>query len=199
MNKQEFLEKLRAGLAGLPQADLEERLTFYSEMIDDRMEDSLSEEEAVAQVGTVEEVLQQILEETPLVKLVKEKVKPKRKLSATEITLLALGFPLWFSLLVSVFAVVLSLYISVWSVIISLWAAFGSVIACAVGFSVTGAIMVCSGNSLPGFASIGLGIASIGLSIFLYYGAKAATKGTLWLTKKMFLAIKKYFMKKEAV
>ena len=37
MHKQEFLAQLRKGLSGLPQADIEERLTFYSEMLEDRM------------------------------------------------------------------------------------------------------------------------------------------------------------------
>ena len=32
MLKQEFLARLQAGLAGLPQADVEERLNFYNEM-----------------------------------------------------------------------------------------------------------------------------------------------------------------------
>ena len=52
MNKQEFLSRLRKQLRGLE--DREERVTFYSEMIDDRMEDGLSEEEAVAAVGSLE-------------------------------------------------------------------------------------------------------------------------------------------------
>ena len=39
MTKQEFLAELRRGLSGLPQNDIEERLNFYSEMIDDRMEE----------------------------------------------------------------------------------------------------------------------------------------------------------------
>ena len=30
MSKQEFLAQLRKGLSGLPQDDIEERLTFYS-------------------------------------------------------------------------------------------------------------------------------------------------------------------------
>ena len=38
MCKQDFLDELRAKLIGLPKQELEERLTFYSEMIDDRME-----------------------------------------------------------------------------------------------------------------------------------------------------------------
>ena len=41
MNKEEFLNALRSALAGLPQEDIEERLAFYSESIDDRVEDGL--------------------------------------------------------------------------------------------------------------------------------------------------------------
>ena len=55
MDKQEFLSKLRAKLFGLPQKELEERLSFYSEMIDDRIEEGLSEETAVKELGTVYE------------------------------------------------------------------------------------------------------------------------------------------------
>ena len=44
MNKQEFLAGLRKGLSGLPQEDIEERLLFYSEMIDDRIEEGMEEE-----------------------------------------------------------------------------------------------------------------------------------------------------------
>ena len=47
MRKQEFLTELRKGLSGLPQDDIEERLSFYSEMIDDQIEEGLAEEEAV--------------------------------------------------------------------------------------------------------------------------------------------------------
>ena len=57
MNKQEFVERLRKGLSGLPQDDIEERLTFYSEMIDDRMEEGLSEEEAVGEIGSVDDAV----------------------------------------------------------------------------------------------------------------------------------------------
>ena len=74
MLKQEFLNALREGLNGLPQADIEERITFYGEMIDDRIEEGRSEEEAVKEIGTVEAVVQQIVEETPLTRIGKEKI-----------------------------------------------------------------------------------------------------------------------------
>ena len=61
MDKLTFLGLLRQGLNGLPQEDIEERIGFYSEMIDDRMEEGLSEAEAVAGVGSVEEIVPQII------------------------------------------------------------------------------------------------------------------------------------------
>lgn len=65
MNKKEFLAALRAGLAGLPEADLQHWLDFYSEIIDDRMEEGMTEAEAVADVGPVHDIVVQILSEAP--------------------------------------------------------------------------------------------------------------------------------------
>ncbi len=197
MNKQEFLAQLRKGLSGLPQDDIEERLTFYSEMIDDRMEEGLSEEEAVSGIGPVDTIISQSIADTPLAKLVKEKIKPKKSPGAWEIVLLVLGSPVWLSLLIAAFAVILSLYISLWSVIISLWAVFGSVIGCALGGIAAGIGFAVGGNSLTGVALIGAGIVCAGVSIFLFYGCKAATKGTILLTKTIVLGIKNGFIRKE--
>ena len=99
MRKQEFLTLLRERLSGLPQADVEERLAFYSEMIDDRMEEGFSEEEAVGQIGSIEEIVSQIVVETPLSKIVKENVRRKPRRKGWETLLLVLGFPVWLPLL----------------------------------------------------------------------------------------------------
>ena len=120
MNKYEFLEKLQEKLRDLPERDVGERINFYCEMIDDRMEEGLSEEEAIAAVGTVEEVAYQITEEIYLAAQPKPK-KARRKLRAWEIVLLILGSPLWLSLLIAGFAVMFSLYAVLWSVNLVLW------------------------------------------------------------------------------
>jgi len=39
MNKKEFADKLRARLSWLPPKEIEDRISFYMEMIDDRMEE----------------------------------------------------------------------------------------------------------------------------------------------------------------
>lgn len=197
MNKQEFLTQLRKGLAGLPQDDIEERLAFYNEMIEDRLEEGLSEMEAVAAVGSVPEIVAQVVADIPFTKIARERIRPKRRLSAGEITLLVLGSPIWLSLGIAAFAVILSLYVVLWSVIISLWSVFVSLAACALG-GVMGCVMfTVSGNGVSGITVLAAGLVCAGLSIFMFYGCKAATKGTLILTKKIAIWIKNGFIKKE--
>ena len=100
MTKHEFIKKLKVRLVKLPKTEVDERLNFYSEMIDDRMEEGLSEEDAVAALGTVEEIARQIVADIPLTKIVKERIKGRRRLRGWEIALLAALSPVWFPLVV---------------------------------------------------------------------------------------------------
>ena len=197
MNKKEFLIELRKGMLGLPQDDIEERLMFYSEMIDDLMEEVFSEKNAVSKIGNIDEIISHIVEDIPFSKLVKQKITPKRQLKVWEIVFLILGSPIWISLLIAVFSIVISLYASLWSVIITLWATFVSIEACTLSFVVVGIGMTLGINKLTGIAIISLGIILAGVSIFLFFGCKIATKGILLLTKKIVSGIKNYFIKKE--
>lgn len=199
MNKQEFLAQLHKGLSSLPQEDIEERLTFYSEMIDDRIEEGLSESEAVSEIGPVNTVVTQIWADTPLTKLVKERVKTNRVLKAWEIILLVLGSPIWLSLFIAAFIVILAAYIVAWSVVVTLWSIEASFAACSLGGIVSAVIFAFQGNGLTGLAMLSAGICCAGLSIFLFFGCKATTKGILLLTKKIALGIKTLFARKEAV
>ena len=197
MNKTDFLLALEEQLSALPWEEVSDRWDYYSEMIDDRMEEGLSEEEAVAELGTVNEIAAQILADIPLSALVKKKLKSQRRIKAWEIVLLVLGSPIWLSLLIAAFAVVLSLYISLWAIIISLWAVFVSLIVCALAGIAVGILWAVIGKIFAGVAMIGAGILCTGLSIFLFFGCKAATKGAALLAKKMVLGIKRCFLRKE--
>ena len=79
MSKQEFLVQLEKCLSGLPMEDVKERLNFYSEMIDDHMEEGVSERDAVAAVGSVEDIAAQVVADVPFTRIAKESMKPKRK------------------------------------------------------------------------------------------------------------------------
>lgn len=198
MSKQEFLERLRKALVGLPLNDIEERLAFYSEMIDDQMEEGRSEIEAVATLGPIEAIAAQIVAETPLIKIAKERIRPKRRLKAGEIVLLALGSPIWLSLGIAALAVVLSLYVVLWSALVSLWAVFGAVAACSVGGVLACVIFAVGGNAASGMAMLATGITCGGLSIFALFGCKGATGGILILTKKLAVWLKNRFKGKES-
>lgn len=199
MTKREFIDKLRASLKGLPQKDIEESLNFYSEMIDDRVEDGLSEEEAVFAVGSIEQISEQIIADVPFVKIAKEKIKPKRSFKTWEIVLIAVGFPIWLPLLIATVSIIFSLYVVLWSIAISVFAVLISVVACAVGGAFAGVVFMFSGSPLPGLAVIGASLFCAGFSILLSFTCKPITKANAYLVKKTMLAIKKCFVKKEDV
>ena len=127
MTKKEFLALLKNALYGLPEEDIRESLVFYNEMIADRMEEGLTEEEAVADIGSISEIAAQIKsEKSPVASTDTKPTKSHtiaRKLSATEITLIVLGSPIWLSLIAAAFAVVISVFAAALSVGISLIAA----------------------------------------------------------------------------
>ena len=197
MDKQAFLTALEAGLAGLPRPDIDERLSFYAEMIDDRVEDGLTEEAAVAELGSVEDVAAQIIADIPLTRIVRERMKPARRMRAWEIVLLVLGFPLWFPLLLAAFAVVLTVYIVIWAVIVTLWAVELSFAVGIFGGVAAGILSIVRGQLMPGAVLLCAAVVLAGLSIFLFFGCKAVTVGAAKLTKRIALWIKSLFMRKE--
>ena len=194
MNKQGFLDALRRELSGIPLEEIEERVGFYGEMIDDRIEEGLSEEEAVAAVGNIDDIVSQTVSELPLSALVKKKIRQKRSLRAWEIVLLAVGSPIWLSLLIAVFAVLISVYAVLWSVVASLWAIGAAFAGVFLGGIALGVVYIIYENVFFGIAMIGVALLFAGIAIFWYFGCKAATKGIAILTKKIFLGIKLLFI-----
>ncbi|MBE6928565.1 MAG: DUF1700 domain-containing protein [Ruminococcaceae bacterium] len=174
MTKLQFLMALRERLSGLPSDEIEERLRFYSEMIEDRMEEGISEEEAVRAVGSIDEIAAQL--EPP------SKTKMKRQLKGWEIAFLVLTAPIWLSVLLSVVSVVFSAGVSLWAAVISLWAVFGSVVAAAFSCILMG---IGSAFDTHGIAVFCGGLVCTGVSIFLFFVCSLATKWLWLLTKKV--------------
>lgn len=112
MTKKEFLAALKIKLRAIPRAELRERLGFYSEIIDDKMEEGLTEGEAIAEIGNIDDVAEQILAEARVEEPVKKVRKP---VSILQIVLLIIGSPIWLSILIPLFA-------AAWAIIIALWA-----------------------------------------------------------------------------
>lgn len=124
MTKLEWMKDMRARLARLPDYELARTLSYYSEMIEDRIEDGMSEEEAVASLGDPSSIAADILIETPLGALIQGKVKEQREKSGSRLwfVLSIVGFPIWFPLLLALGIVILAVYISIWAVVVALLA-----------------------------------------------------------------------------
>ena len=224
MTKCEFLLTLQEKLSGLPLDEVEERIAFYSEMIEDRMEEGLPEEESVAAAGDTDAIAAQIAAELsgaesakaaerhtnePLSNAPNEekiptadglhtgKNAPQEKKGVWTGILLVLGSPLWLALLLTVFAVALAVYITLWAVLISLWAVFAAVEVCALAGVVAGIVWVLGSNRFAGFVLLGAGLVCAGVTILLFYGCRAVTVGFLQLTRKAARGIKRFFGKKE--
>lgn len=196
MNKQEFLARLEKALADRPPEELAERLTFYREMIDDRMEDGLSEEEAVAAIGSVDTVAAQIAAELPPTGLDRETAKPKRVWKAWEIILLVLGAPVWLPLLIAAAAVLFSVYLVLWAVVLSLWTLEISLWACVLGGIAATMVYFIKGSSLPALMMLGTAFLISGLSIFMFFGCVEASKGIFKMTKRVGVAVKSMCIRK---
>lgn len=179
MTKLEFLLAIEERICALPEEDVQRSLEYYAEMIDDRMDEGLSEEEAVTALGDPDRIVDEILAETPITRLVKARTKLRRTLGAWEIVLLALGSPVWISVIVSLFAIVISLYAVPISLLITFWALFASFAVsapmCLVGSAV---LLFGSEATAPLYALLLLGSALVlaALAILFFYAALGVTR-----------------------
>lgn len=198
MDKKEFLSQLREGLSSLTQEDQDERLTFYSEMIEDYIEEGMSEEEAIDRIGSPKEIAAQIVADISPAAPKTEDAKANKRLRASVIVLIILGSPIWLSLLIAVFSVVISLYVSIWAVVASLWATVFAIGCSSFGCIIGGVALAATGYGLSGVALFAAALICAGLTVHFLFICVAATKGTVLLTKWVFTLIKRLLTKKEA-
>lgn len=190
MNKEKFMAELRAKLKGIPENEINDRLEYYSEMIEDRLEEGMSEEEAVSQIGDPDKIAEQIIAECPVSKIVREKITRKRRLNAFEIILLVLGSPVWLSILIAIAACILAVYAVLWCVIIALWSVVLALGACFLAGIAGLVLYAVRGKIIAGLAVLGAGLVAGGLAIFMFFGCLEITKGIIKLTKKIAVGIK---------
>lgn len=193
MNKSDFLEQLRKALDRFSKHEIDQSLAFYAEMIDDRIEDGMTEDEAVASLGTVEGIAAQIIAETPIVP--KAIAKANTGSRTLNIVLLVVLAPIWVPLAIALAAVALSIYLVIWAVIVSLWAVV-------VGFALSGLAglasvfyLLATGFPLTALFAAGAGFLCIGIGLFCFFGVLAATKGLFNLTKLFVHKIRSLFVK----
>ena len=184
MTRDEFLNRLGELLACLPADQVKETQEFYAEVIADRMEDGMTEAEAVAAMGTLGEVAEATLDELPAVPRAIARTKSTALLWALAIV----GSPVWIPLLLAFVTVAATVYICIWVLALCVWivaAAFGGAGVVGLLFAVDGIIIVHVPYVLT---SMGMGFASIGVALLAGAGAWTASKqiarlSALWAKK----------------
>ena len=193
MKKMEFLYALNRRLLELPKSEREERVNFYREMIEDRIEEGIPEEEAVAGVGTIDGIVAQILADRPSA----AKEPPKQSGCGGKvwvILLLVLGFQVWFPILLSVFitvtSVVLSLFITLWSVDLSFAAAGVGGFFCSI-------VLLVTGRFAPALFAFGGAVASLGLAVLTFFGSVFVSRAVWRATVGMVRGLIRWLERKE--
>ena len=193
MNKKQFCTLLENELRiYLSLEEVYKTLNFFKEMIDDRVDEGLSEEQAVSQLGNIDDIVGQILDEHNIKKRQKKLVWrfiPQKTPSAANIIIAILLFPIW----ITIFSLVASFFIAFMSLIFSLVV---SVIALFVGgialILIALFYLIYEKNiayylDILGFGFIITGIGLIGIYCLLKSYKKARKNG--WSFKKMFVKV----------
>jgi len=168
MTKQIFLDGLRAALASLPAPEIEKTLAYYEEMLNDRIEEGMSEEEAVASMEPVEILASRTINDTPIMHKAVRKAQKSGVSTALLIILAIIGFPIWFPLLCTIGAVIFAIIAVLFAVIITLIAlviglGFGGIAA------VIGAFVYVGSTGLSTLFIVGAGLLIIGIAILLFF------------------------------
>lgn len=200
MNKAEFLNELKKQISEYPVEETEKSMEYYAEMIDDRVEDGMTEAEAVASLGTVDSIANQIKCELPITTLVKQRAKEQskgRKMPVWAIVLLICGFPLWGGIVAFILGMIIMFYSLIWAMDVVLWSvvlSFGAgALSGIIGFFVS-LFRLSLGSAV---FYLGGGMLCGGLGIFIFIGTLLITKGIILGTKRCFLWIKQAIVGKE--
>ena len=192
MNKKQFLDELRSKLVGLPQEDIDNRISFYEEMINDRIDEGKSEEEAVNEIGTVDDVIREIAKDTPLVSIVKHKMTPKRKLRGWEVLLIIFSFPFWLPAIIVVIALTFAAIVVLWSGAIAFYATTGAMVGTFI-WGVLGFI----DSGMADTYYLGAALLGFGGTVLMTFACTGITKGMVSLTKLILTGIKSAFIRKK--
>ena len=197
MKRDEFLTELRSKLTGLADQDIEERVAYYNEMIDARVQYGLPEEQAVNEIGPVDGVVQLIMSEIPLTTLVTQRTKPRGGEGFGKFLLIMLTLPVWLPLIIAFGAVALALYTVVWAIVFVFYVVVLAFAIVSIAGFVVSVPFFFNGNFAGGVFLLGLGIFFAGATLLMFALSGGITKLVLMLTKGVMLGIKGCFVGKK--
>lgn len=188
MNKASFLTALSRGLSGLPEEEIKKQLDYYGELIADMTEDGMTEEQAVAKLGDLNEIIRGIREELGGSAQPAPKPQKGKGLNTAAIVVLVVCAPMWVPLLLALGLSVLAVYCSLWVVVASIFVGVLSLAFAGFVVFLRGLTLFPLGIGNVLF-TLGAGIGFLGagcLALILgVYAVKGMILGTKWLCVKI--------------
>ncbi|MBP5554616.1 MAG: DUF1700 domain-containing protein [Lachnospiraceae bacterium] len=198
MLKQEFLSQLRTGLEAASIEDIDECIDYYDEMISDRIESGISEENAVAQMESVESIISNYKLEKPVTKLIMDKVQKSHEEAKGKgkgtlwIVLAIIGFPIWLPILIVIFVLLFTLYIVLWSIVIAIFSVLVALGATAICGLFTFILMFTGFTPWSlGLFALGAALFTGGLAVLLWHPIWSLCKAVAGMIPSIFRKIKK--------
>ena len=186
MNRATFLEQLRRRLAGLPQEEVDAALTYYNEYFDDAGPER--EAEAIASLGSPEEVAAQVLGDYAL----RNPTAPapagtKKRSNVGWILLCIFAAPIGLPIALGIALTFILLLMALAMVILAVLLAAVSLIAGGLVSGVAGG-SVLAADPFTGLLFLGLGLSAVGLGLLVWvFGVFLARKGfsgIAWIIRK---------------
>lgn len=183
MNKYEYLKELRRCLSPLDRAEEDRVIEYYAELIGDKIESGISEEEVLVQLGTPHQLADKIISETQEYERKTQDSNESQKLSVGRIV----GFSILIPFVLTALVILYSLAISF--------------ISASLGMQL-GGILAIIGSFFVMFNSVGAGICQFGVSIFVsalgFFAAYGSWKFIILcikVTQKIFKAYRRTYVK----
>lgn len=189
MTKNEFTRELKSRINHLPKAERRKILQYYYEMISERMEDGMTEAQAIDALGDLDELLS---EYSPAPR------QPKRgvRLRAWHIIMLIIGAPLWISLVAVMLCLVLVFYIVIWVLVIAFYAIFMALAACGFALIMASFFALFTGGAPYFFLLFGAGAFVSGIAIMWLLVCNLFAKAMAKVTGKTAKGIFRFFFKR---
>lgn len=188
LNKEEFLNDLSHKLEPLQKGEREKTLSYYTEIIDDRIENGMSEEEAVSQMEDTKTIAEKLLPQEHTSKTTSEKVFDFIDNFFTKhgylfvLAILVFSFPIWGPIVLGAFTLIGIFFVILFVLIAA--GAISSIVALAI------AISFVTQSVLSALSALGVSMFCAGFAILTTIGTFKLINAISDLLKKTHQHIK---------
>lgn len=201
MNKLEFLNILRQELERQSISNIDNMIEYYDEMICDRVEDGMTEEEAVESMDSIQDIVREAVLDKSVPTLVKERVKKSREKAKADghgwvwVLLAVLGFPVWFPLVLTAIILAFVFFLVFWILVGTLFIVLFSVGISAVACVLASFTIFAGFIPLPTFfIMLGGGFVLLAVTVLLWKPICAFTRAAGRFFKDIIISIKRKFI-----